>query len=136
MALQKFPDVTLVPTLVRSLPTTLYYWFFLGNITPGTATTLSDLVGGSWTAIGSVAGADFTLTSLAAHIARVTAADIGYTNSSGSTVSPYGYFVTTGNAGSAPSGDLVLALRYDSAPLSIPNGDSLAVTPTIALKAP
>lgn len=131
---QVYPDEGLLPTLVRALPSDMWYWLFTNNVTPDQDTILSGLTAD--TTIGSidVNGTDFTLTGVAGHVARVVAPDIAFENTTGSPRSVYGYFASSAIASGAPSGTIVLAARFDSAPIAIAAGGFLPVTPTLALK--
>ncbi len=134
---QIFPDETLIPALERWLPTALYYWLYENDVTPGYDSVFADFDVNSGTTYAVLSNGDFTLNSLTGHVARKTAADVSIQNNTGGTHNFYGYFVTTGQAGSSePDGALILAARFDSAPMIVADGAFVPITPTVALKAP
>ena len=131
--IQVFPDVTLVPSLLRLVSPTLYYWPYDNDVTPGHATVLGDFTFGGLNAFIVPVG-NFTLTGVTSHVGKITAADGTFTNTSGSSQTVYGYFVTDADSGGAPSGNLVMAARFDGAPITVPDGGFINVTPTLALE--
>lgn len=130
---QFFPDATLLPSLHRLIGANLHYFIFANDITPGFGDELSDYtVTSDSPTQQTVAAAAFTLDSVSGHIARVTAADVTFTWLHNQTV--YGYFVCTALAGADPAGDLVLAARFDTAPIAMVIGGTMNITPTLAIK--
>jgi hypothetical protein len=81
----------------------------------------------AWTGYASITRtwSDYTINGVAANAGYAIAAPITFTNSSGGTVNPYGYYVT--DTGST----LLLAIaRFDGAPTPILASGSLNVIPT------
>lgn len=93
---QIHPDQGLVHQCIAVAQQFLKYRLFTNNLTLSQATVYSDFVeasgGGGYAAVTYDEG-DFTLDSVAAHIATITAADVVFSVSSGSQ-SIYGYYVT------------------------------------------
>lgn len=105
----------------------MYWRLFSSNTTPTKDDVLGDytLVSTTWGRI-QVDLADFTLEQVAAHVASIQANNIVFTNTSGVSVNVYGYVVYE------PTGDkLVAAARFDSAPLAVPDGGTVVVTPIL-----
>lgn len=99
---------------------------YVNNLTPDLNTTLGDFTVASFTGYltQSVAAADFSV-STAGHLSTGIADPVAFTNSSGGPVSVYGYYLT------GDDGALIGCARFDSAPLTIDDGDSLPVVPII-----
>lgn len=133
MAAQIYPDEKKLALLDSGIPSDLYYWLFTNDITPDDDTVTDDFDYPATTAGVHVQESDFTLSGVAAHVARRTAPDIAVGNESGSPVDAYGYFATSGISGSTPAGGTVLCCRFDDAPKTVEDGDFLPVTPTVAL---
>jgi len=133
MAVQVYPDDGKPTLLADGIPANLYYWGYVNDFTPDDNTVIGDLDVVSYIAGVNVPFADFTLNSLSAHVARSTAEDIAIENVGGSNTSVYGYFATDNISSGDPAGHLILALRFDDAPRFLDDGDSMAITPTIAL---
>jgi hypothetical protein len=132
--IQVYPDDGLLQGLLQYLPTNLWYWLYSNNFAPDQNSTIGSFTVDTNFPGVAVPASAFTLQSLAAHVAHVTAADIAMTNGGGSTENVYGYFATDGISGGLPSGKLFLAAQFDSPPLAVVPGGSLPITPTISLK--
>ena len=130
--IQYYPYGTLVAWLLRGIADDVYYFVFTGNVTVSDATVLSD-ISGTGAYIDTVANAAFTLTGETGGIGKITAPDITYTNSGGSPVSLYGYFATDDISGSTPAGNLVACANFDSAPVVVPAGGTINLTPSFAI---
>jgi len=140
--IQIYPDSTLLSSLAKIITNGsslgLWWWLFNNNVTPSSSSVLGTF--NAETALSTpgifVAFSAFT-GGLAGHVAKYTAIpDIVFTNPTGSPLSEFGYFVTDAISGSSPSGNLVLATLFDSAPVAIAaSGGTLNVTPTLSLKA-
>ena len=131
--IQIFPDATLVPSLLRLVGANLYYWPFISPTSLSLANVLADFSLSTSTGF-TVPVANFTLTGVSAHVGKITAPDQAIVNSSGSSADMYGYFVTDAIAGGSPSGNLVMCALFDGAPITLPNGGTYNVTPTLALQ--
>jgi len=122
-----FPDNGLVFQLEQILNATVKYRLFTNNITPSLSDTVSTYTEAVFSGYAPVSQtfSNFTLNGVTGHNGYALAAPINFTNSSGSSVNVYGYFVTdtTGTI-------LLAAARFDSAPVAIPGGGSTQVVPT------
>ena len=124
MAHQIYPDDGLNKLARRSVSVDLSYRLFVNNVTPGPASVPGDFTVAGWTGYANhtVPTTDWVETTPAGHRGRITAPDAVFTNSSGGDVTAYGYYVLD------PDGDIVCACRFDSAPVTIADGESLNVT--------
>jgi hypothetical protein len=122
-----FPDNGLVFQLEQILTATVKYRLFTNNITPSLSDVVSTYTEAAWTGYAAVSQTwtNFTLNGVSGHNGFAIAAPITFSNSSGATVTPYGYFVTdsTGTI-------LLAAARFDNPPVSILNGGSALVVPS------
>jgi hypothetical protein len=80
-----------------------------------------------------VLAASFTLHGVSGHIGKITAPDITISNVSGFTVTVYGYLAGFGVTANAVT-DLLLAARFDVAPIVMAPGDTINITPTLSLR--
>lgn len=122
-----FPDQGLVYQLGQILQTNVSYRLFVNNIVPNLSTLLANLTEAAWSGYAAVPQnwTDFTIFGVAAHNGFGLAPPISFSNTSGATVTAYGYFVTD------PGNTLLLAVAlFDGAPVSIPTGTSYNVVPT------
>ncbi len=112
--------------------TNYYYRLFTNNVTPGTATVLTDFTEATFTGYAAIQGNAITwpAASLAAHVAQSTGSNITFNNTSGSPVTVYGVYVTDG----ATATKLYFAERDTNAPVSIPAGGSYVYTPNQQFK--
>lgn len=121
-----FPDDGLVEQLKRILNGTVKYHLFTNNVTPTLADTVATYTEASWTGYAAVSKTftDYTINGVSGHNGFAIASPIAFSNTSGSSQNAYGYYVTD-------SGGTILlaAARFDSAPVSIPNGGSTSVVP-------
>jgi len=121
-----FPDDGLVEQLNRILTATVKYRLFTNNVTPALGDVVATYTEAAWTGYAAVSQtfSDFTINGVSGHNGFAIAPPISFSNSSGSPVNAYGYFVT--NSG----GTILLAVaRFDSAPVTIANGGSTSVVP-------
>jgi hypothetical protein len=104
-----------------------YYRLFTNNITPGTATVLTDFTEAAWTGYAPIQGGAITwpAATLSGHVAQSTGSNIVFNNTSGGTVTVYGVYVTNG----VTATKLYFAERDPNAPVSVPNGGSYVYTP-------
>lgn len=105
----------------------LYWRLFENNITPSLDDVLADytLSDDSWGRINVVASA-FTLQQVFTHIATIQGSNLVFTNTTGSTVTIYGYVITDFGE------SIVLgAARFDAAPLTVLDGGTVVVTPIL-----
>lgn len=119
-------DNGLIGILQRFLSGDLNFHLFTAPTTPVDETLLLAAiteVAAAGYALVAVPAANFTLVGLAAHNGSVMAAPISFgTNTSGSPVSCYGYYVTdTANT------KLFAVANFDSAPIVVPNGIAFPV---------
>lgn len=122
-----FPDEGLVMQLNRILTASVKYHLYTNNLTPTLATVLADLTEAAWTSYAAITQTwtDYTINGVAAHSGYALAPPIVFTNGSGSTVNPYGYYVTdTGVT------KLLAIARFDGAPSPIVAAGTLSVIPT------
>ena len=113
-------DNGLIGILQRFIAAKVNYHLFTNNVTITENSTLAGLteaVASGYAAV-TVPPANFTLVGLAANNGSVMAAPISNgTNTSGSTVNVYGYYVTDlGNT------VLLAAANFDSPPIAVTNG--------------
>lgn len=121
-----FPNDGLVEQLTRILNGTVKYHLFTNNVMPTLADTVSTYTEAAWTGYAAVSKtfSDFTINGVSGNLGFAIASPIAFSNSSGSSQAAYGYYVTD-SAGAI----LLAAARFDSAPVSIPNGGSTSVVP-------
>ena len=122
-----YVDAGLLTQLSAVLSTDKKYHLFTNNAMPGPATVLADLTEASFPGYASVTvtSGGWTSSGVSGHVGYKIAPAITFTNSSGSSVSVYGFFVTdsTGTI-------LLAAARFDAAPIVIPNGGTQQVIPS------
>lgn len=118
-------DNGLIRILQRFASGDFHYHLFTNNFTVTAATVLTDLTELSATGytLQTVTAAAFTLVGVASHNGSIMAAPIGFgTNSSGGSVSTYGYYITdTANT------TLLAATNWDTLPTVTLNGGSWPV---------
>jgi hypothetical protein len=121
-----FPDDGLVYQLQRILDTTVKYRLFTNNVTPTLASVVATLTEAAWAGYAAVNQdiTNFTIQGVSGHNGYALAAPIAFSNTSGAPVTTYGYFVTD-NGGTK----LLAVARFDSAPITIPDGQSFNVVP-------
>lgn len=123
-----FPDAGLVFQLEQILNATVKYRLFTNNVTPTLADTVATYTEAAWAGYGgpiSQTFSNFTLNGVTGHNGYALAPPISFGNSSGSSQAAYGYYVTdTGGT------ILLAAARFDSPPVTVPNGGALVVVPT------
>jgi hypothetical protein len=122
-----FPDQGLVFQLEQILNAGVKYRLFTNNIVPTLSTILSGLTEAAFGGYAPVAltFSNYTTNGVSGHNGFAIASPITFTNSSGSSQSVYGYYVTD----SANTVLLAVAL-FDSAPVVIPNAGTETVVPT------
>ena len=124
-----YPDAGLLWMLHRiSLDSPgLTFHIFNNDFLPGTGTQLSDLnAADTYFPPKVVADALFTSETINAHVGAIQAPNQSWTNTTGVPQTVYGYFVTDGTGTI-----LVQAARFDNAPLVIPNGGVVLVSPIL-----
>lgn len=121
-----FPDAGLVEQLARILGGSVVYQLYDNDVTPTDLSVLGDFSLAGWPTPGSftLGNIDYTLRGVAAHAGYAIAPPIAFLNSTGMDQVAYGYRVLdTGLT------ILLAAARFDGAPLTIHDGDSLTVVP-------
>lgn len=125
--IQIYPDEGLVKLLKRMATSSLDYRLFTNNVTITRSTGIAgitELTTFGYALITVVLG-DFTTTGVTAHVGSLIAAPISWTPAGGSWTL-YGYYVTAND-----TGELLYAGNFDSAPITVPNGTPLLLTPRI-----
>jgi len=99
---------------------------FVNDVTPDRDTELGDLTEASFSGYAeqTVLGTAFIADGVVGHVGFKVAAPIAFLNSSGSPVDVYGYYVT--DAGGTI---LLAAARFDAAPVTKEDGESIIVVP-------
>lgn len=123
---QIYPDAGLVQLNLRSLAATVRYRLFTNNATIDRSTVLAGLTEAAWTGYINVplTDVDFTLNGVVSHVGYSIALPVNFANSSGSTQTAYGYYVTD-----TTNTYLLAVAKFDS-PRTILDGTSLQVTPS------
>jgi hypothetical protein len=105
----------------------LYWQLFTVNVTPSLSDTLATYatLPGSWAKVQLAASA-FTLQQITVHVGTVQAANHTFTNTTGSPVDVYGYLVID-----ATDSKIVAAARFDGAPIVVPAGGTISITPIL-----
>jgi hypothetical protein len=136
--IQVFPDDDLLESLQHMIVGGVHYYLFTNNITP----TDSDVIGTYTIALTDVGPAaidtlvplaSFTLQAVSGHIGKITAPDAVITNNSGSPITVYGYIGSFSTVANLPI-DVLLAARFDGAPIVLANGGTINITPTLSLR--
>jgi hypothetical protein len=122
-----FPDNGLVYQLTQILTTNVKYRLFANNVTPTLNDTLATYTEASFAGYAAVSQnwSNFTINGVANHQGYALAPPVTFTNTSGSTQTVYGYYVTDDL-----NTTLLAAARFDGAPISIPTGTGYSVVPT------
>jgi hypothetical protein len=136
--IQIFPDTDLVAALDKIVTPGVFYTLYTNNVTPTDSNVLGDFTqwqggAGPTPQVIHVLLAAFTLSGVSGHIGKITANDITFTNLSGAPITVYGYIAGLTDA-PGPVNDLLLAARFDTAPITLAPGDNLNVTPTLSLR--
>lgn len=122
-----FPDNGLVYQLNKILTAGVKYRLFTNNLVPALTNTLASVTEAAWAGYVSVSQdwTNFTINGVTSHNGFAIAPPIAFSNASGAPVTTYGYYVTdTANT-------VLLAIaRFDSAPITIPDGQAQNVVPT------
>lgn len=123
-----FPDTALIYLLQKVVQPKLTYHLYRNNITPDVNSTLplfAEAVYSGYAPIDVLASA-WTFTQVSAHVGELKALDLFWSNTSPSSFSVYGYYVTdsTGTV-------LVAAAKFDNAPVVVPVGKYVQVTPML-----
>jgi len=123
---QFYPDDGLVFQLLQIVADDVRYHLFTNDFTPDRDTVLADLTEAAWTgyAYVDVAPGDFATSGVAGHVGYIQAPPITFDNGSGADQSAYGYYVTN-----VAGTKLLAAARFDSAPITKPDGDQFTVIP-------
>ena len=122
-----FPNDGLVQQLHWILTTGVHYHLYTNNVIPGLSDTTATYTEAIWTGYAAVFQdwSNFTLNGVSANSGYAIAPPISFTNSSGSSQNTYGYYVTD-----VANGILLAAARFDSPPITILDGQGVAVVPT------
>jgi hypothetical protein len=121
-----FPDDGLIYQLKSILSSTVNYHLFTNNVVPTLSTVLSGLTEAAWSGYAPIGQnwSDFTMNGVAGHNGYGIAPPITFSNSSGSPVTAYGYYVTD------TTNTILLAIAlFDSAPITIAAGGTWNVVP-------
>lgn len=124
-----YPDQGLLPVLheIANDGTGKVFHWYGNDFTPDQDTVLSDLVGmDSVFPPISVPDSDFVFEQVTQHVAAIQAANISQPNTSGVSQTVYGWYSTD-----ASGTYLFQAARYDGAPIVVPNGQVVIITPII-----
>jgi len=123
---QVYPNEGLVMQLLLIATGQLRFHLFTNDVDPDRDTVLTDLTEAAWGgyAVHDLDETDFTLNGVAGDTGFIVAALIAFANTSGGTVSAYGFYVTD-----VAETTLLAVTRFDSAPVSKLNGQSYLVTP-------
>lgn len=122
-----FPDQGLVYQLRQILTAGVKYHLYTNNVTPTLSTTLAALTEAAWGGYVALSQSwtNYTINGFTGHAGYALAPPITFFNTSGAPVTAYGYYVTD-NANAL----LLAVARFDSAPITIPDGQSWNVVPT------
>ena len=124
-----FPNVGLLQiaqSMVTSFWPTLAWGLYTNNVTLGPATTFASLSEASWTGYARQTPSGWTVNGIIANIAVSSAGSITFTNSTGSPVTAYGYFVLM-----ASGSNLIAIEEFSGAPVTIAAGGTLSINPVI-----
>lgn len=125
---QLYPDsaTATIMNLLLNAMTHFNIHLFTNNLTPTLDSVLGDFTEAAWTgyAAAAVSPGSFSVTT-SGHLTTAIASPVSFSNTSGSPVDAYGYFVTD------DTGALVACARFDTAPVSIADGGSYPVVPII-----
>lgn len=126
---QIYPDNGLVYMLKSVVYPTVNFRLFVNNLTPGLGNVPSDFTEAAWSGYSaqSVAEASWTFSQVTSHVGSLQAPNVSFANTSGSSQNAYGYFVTD-----STNTYVIFCARFDAAPLVIPNGGALPVTPIVS----
>jgi hypothetical protein len=122
-----FPDQGLVWQLNQILASGVNYHLFDNAVTPTLSTILANLNEASFSgyALIGITWSWYTITGVSGHQGYAIGSPLTWTNTGGSPVDLYGYYVTdTGNS------LLLAAAAFDNAPLSVPAGGTCLVLPS------
>jgi hypothetical protein len=100
---------------------------FVNDVTPDETTVEADLTEAAWTGYSAVSIniAEWFDTGVSGGVDLWVHAPISFLNGSGGDVDAYGYYAIDND------GDLLLAARFDSAPLTRADGEAFFVIPTV-----
>lgn len=122
-----FPDQGLQYWMQQMLATGIDLHLFVNNVTITQSTLLSALTEATWTgyAVVPLAFGSWTF-SVAGHTGIAIAGPQSFSNSSGSAQTAYGWYLT--DSGSSM---LLAGGQFDGAPVSIPDGGTQIVIPSV-----
>ncbi len=125
---QIYPDEGLIQLLQRLVTASVRYHLFVNNVTIDRGTVhgvMTEQGGGSgYVAVDVVAGA-WTASGITSHIGSLVAPPISFTPV-GASWTLYGYFVTDSGLS-----DILWAANFDGAPITVPDGTPLLITPIV-----
>jgi hypothetical protein len=123
-----FPDTGLIYLLKKAVGSFLIYDLFINDFTPTLDSSLPDFNRAVWSGYApiQVPLVSWTTENVSAHLGTLAAADILFFNTSPSPVTVYGYYVKD-----STDTILVATARFDLAPITIPVGGNLPVTPLL-----
>lgn len=126
---QIYPDNGLVTFLTRMVTPGWLFHLYTNNYTPTLGDTLANYTEATFAGYAAQAAlaAAWTFSQVSAHVGALQAPNVSFSNTSGSSQSVYGYYITD-----AAATVLLGAARFDSGPIVIPTGQSQGVTPILS----
>lgn len=119
--------------LLTGLSQNVRYHLFTHDYTPIRTSVIGNFTGSeaAWTgyAVVTLIPADWVTLSVVGHIGFCSTLPKLFTNSSGSTVQAYGYYVTDNT-----DSKVIKAARFDEEPRDFPDGENYIFTPTFGDK--
>lgn len=125
---QIYPDTGLTFLLGRLVTGSLRYHLFTNAVTVDRSSILGSFTeqsGGTGYAVVDVLAGDFTSSGVTAHIGSLVAPPISFTPA-GASWTLYGYYVTD-----VANTTLLFAANFDGAPITVPDGTPLLITPIV-----
>lgn len=122
-----YPDEGLLEIQDQMLSDDMILHLYVNNLTPTKETILANLTEAAWMGYASalIAFADWLAKGISDHNGYALAVPRGFLNTSGAAQSAYGYYLTN-----ADETILRQVVRFDSAPLVRPDGQTFVVIPT------
>lgn len=127
--IQVYPDeglTKLLRIIAHNSGNGLRWRLFVNDVEPDPSNELGDFeLAGTW---GQVAldDTDFVLSQVVAHVGTIQANTIELENDTGDLVGVYGYIVFEPG-----DGTLLMVHRFVDAPISVPDGESVPITPVL-----
>lgn len=127
---QIYPDnglVWMLQQVVQGTSSNFNLHLFTNNIVPSLADTVGTYTdpGHSFNSPTQLGAGDFPSSGVAAHQGYITGPPVVFTNTTGSSQTVYGYFVTD------PTNTYVFASAAFDTPVVVPNGGSIPVIPVL-----